>query len=167
MLLKQNDYYSLTSTTYFDYQWLMKRGFGFYLDRTLKTLSSVYIKHFKANSIDLTIEQWVILQRIYELGSEASQVEISKISYRNRATTSRVIGGLISKGLVKKDRFKGDLKRYRLVITSKGNKVVQKVLPITRDLREVGYNNINKKDFDTFLKVLDQLWSNYDEYEIP
>jgi len=35
----------------------------------------------------MTIEQWVILYRIYQLGDDASQSEIVKSNFRNRATT--------------------------------------------------------------------------------
>ena len=72
-------------------------GYGFLIDKTLKKLQSIYLYAFKDNGVDLTIEQWAILHRIYELGDEASQTEITKTNYRNRATTSRVISGLVKK----------------------------------------------------------------------
>ncbi len=143
----------------------LKEGFGFNMDRTLKKVNQVYLRHFAENNIDLTIEQWVVLQKIKELGEEVSQADIAKFSYRNRATTSRVLGGLCKKGLVKKDRFEGDLKRYRLTISKRGHRVLTKTLPIVEQLRRIGKNHISKKDFDIFLRVLDQLWNKYDEIE--
>ena len=140
-------------------------GFGFYLDRTLKKIVTVFLQHFKENDIDLTIEQWVILHRIHDLGDDASQVEISKLSYRNRATTSRVISGLAKKSLIQKKRFKGDQKRFKLIVTKKGLQIVKKALPIVEELRAVGYQNINDADFEAFMKVLDQLWENYESIE--
>ncbi|MEL7120322.1 MAG: MarR family transcriptional regulator [Bacteroidota bacterium] len=140
-------------------------GFGFQLDKTLKKIITVYIKQFENIGIDLSIEQWVILQSIYNLGEKASQVEISKTRYRNRATTSRVISGLERKGLIRKERFEGDQKRFRLVITPEGTQLVEKALPIVYQLREVGKENIHEEEFNTFLKVLDQLWANYEAFE--
>ena len=67
--------------------------FGIYIERTFKKIISTYQQVFRDNNIDLTIEQWVILQRIDTLGQNASQAEIANTSYRNRATTSRVIEG--------------------------------------------------------------------------
>jgi len=138
-------------------------GYGFYIDKTLKKLQSVYLKAFKDNGIDLTIEQWAILHRIYELGEKASQTEITKTNYRNRATTSRVIAGLVKKGLVVKEKFEGDGKRYQLTVTKQGKKIVAKVEPIMYNLREIGVAHIDKNDFQLFLKVLDQIWTNYDQ----
>ena len=95
-------------------------GFGVYLDRTLKKVQSTFLQVFAENNINLTIEQWVILQKVYLLGDKASQAEISKTNYRNRATTSRVISGLSEKGLLKKQRFDDDQKRFQLALTKAG-----------------------------------------------
>lgn len=137
-------------------------GYGFFIDKTLKKLQSIYLQAFKENGIDLTIEQWAILHRIYILGEEASQTEITKTNYRNRATTSRVIAGLVKKGLITKDRFEGDSKRFRLTVTHNGNSVVKIVEPIMYQLREIGITDISESDFTTFLTVLNKIWENYD-----
>ena len=142
------------------------KEFGIYLDRTLKKLTSTYQEVFRDNDVNLTIEQWVVLQRIYELGEDASQAEIAKSSYRNRATTSRVIGGLIKKGLIKKERFDGDLKRFKLVTTKEGDMMYEKILPLVQELRAVGYKGIDAEKFEVFLEVLEQIWENYDKAEV-
>jgi len=140
-------------------------GYGFFIDKTLKKLQSVYLQAFKQHGIDLSIEQWAILHRIYMLGDDASQTEITKTNYRNRATTSRVIAGLVSKGLITKDRFKGDSKRYKLTLTAAGNEIVDVVEPIMHHLRSVGVSDISKEDYESFLATLDKIWTNYNDYE--
>ena len=140
-------------------------GFGVYLDRTLKKVQSTFLQVFAENNINLTIEQWVILQKVYLLGDKASQAEISKTNYRNRATTSRVISGLSEKGLLKKQRFDDDQKRFQLVLTKAGEQLIQKTLPIISDIRKMSTQNISHEEFDIFIKVLNQIWDNYDRYE--
>ena len=120
---------------------------------------------FKRHGIDITIEQWVILQRIHLLGESASQAELSKLGDRNRATTSRGIDGLVTKGVIEKSKFDGDQRRFKLVITEKGQQLLNTALPISHTLRDVGYEKISNRDFNTFIKVLNQLWVNYEEYE--
>ncbi len=137
-------------------------GYGFLIDKTLKKLQSIYLKAFKEHGIDLTIEQWAILHRIYVLGDEASQSEITKTNYRNRATTSRVIAGLVIKGMITKDRFDGDSKRYKLTVTKTGHQTIETVEPIMYRLRAVGVKDINQKDYNTFISVLDRIWNNYE-----
>lgn len=141
------------------------QGFGRFLDRTLKKITQTYLHSFKKNGINLTMEQWVVLQQIYLVGENASQSNITKNAYRNRATTSRVIGGLSKKGLLTKERFEGNFKQYKLVLTEKGKEIIEKALPLSKELRLVGYQNVSEADFGVFLRVLEQLWENYDGYE--
>jgi len=141
-------------------------GFGVSLDRTLKKIQSTFLSAFAEHDIDLTIEQWVILRKVYLLGINASQAEISNTNFRNRATTSRVIRGLCKKGLLRKSHFVNDQKRFRLEITNKGQKLMTRVMPVIKDIRKMSIQNIEDSEFDIFLKVLDQIWENYDQYQI-
>ena len=140
-------------------------GFGVYIDRTLKKVQSTFLQVFMDNDIDLTIEQWVILQRVHLEGKDASQADIAKSNFRNRATTSRVISGLCKKGLLKKSRFRDDQKRYKLIITEDGKQLIEQVMPLIQDLRKVSTINISESDFEIFYQVLDQLYDNFDHYE--
>jgi DNA-binding MarR family transcriptional regulator len=140
-------------------------GFGLYLDLTLKKISETYLRVFKKYNINLTIEQFVILQRIDMLGSHASQKDIVETNYRNRATTSRVISGLCKKNLVIKKRFKSDLKRYKLIITKDGYLELDKAKPHVQKLRDLSQKNINQKDFKELLVVLDKIKDNYEFYD--
>lgn len=140
-------------------------GFGVYLDRTLKKVQATFLAAFAEHNIDLTIEQWVILRRVHLLGADASQSEISNTNFRNRATTSRVISGLCKKGFLNKSRFRDDQKRFKLVMTPSGEELMQRVMPLITEIRSMSTENISDEEFDIFLKVLDQIWENYDRYE--
>ena len=140
-------------------------GFGVYLDRTLKKVQATFIAAFAENNIDLTIEQWVILRRVHLLGADASQSEISNTNFRNRATTSRVISGLCKKGYLKKSRFRDDQKRNKLSMTPQSLELMQRVMPLIKEIRAMSIENISEAEFDIFLKVLDEIWKNYDRYE--
>ncbi|MEM6865412.1 MAG: helix-turn-helix domain-containing protein, partial [Bacteroidota bacterium] len=88
-------------------------GIGLHLDLVLRKIQDAYLRKFDELAVDMTIEQWVILHRIFELGEEASQREIVRTNFRNRATTSRIIGRLENKGWITKTRFEGDQKRFK------------------------------------------------------
>lgn len=137
------------------------QGIGLHLDLVLRKIQEAYLAKFDELGLELTIEQWVILHQVYELGDEASQRDIVQSNFRNRATISRVIGGLQRKGWLQKTRFEGDQKRFKLVLTQSGNEVVNLVLPHARQLRKRSINNMTTEQFDTFLAVLDQLGENY------
>lgn len=136
-------------------------GIGLHLDLVLRKIQDAYLRTFEELGVDMTIEQWVVLHRIYELGDEASQREIVRTNFRNRATTSRIIGRLERKNWIAKTRFEGDQKRFKLELTENGKAVIDLVLPYAVDLRKLAINNLDVSEFDTFLKVLDQIGENY------
>nr|WP_298794051.1 MarR family transcriptional regulator [uncultured Allomuricauda sp.] len=136
-------------------------GIGLHLDLVLRKVQDAYLRKFKELNIDLTIEQWVILYRIYQVGDDVSQSDIVKSNFRNRATTSRVIGGLERKGWITKTRFEGDLKRFKLELTSEGKRVIATVEPHANLLRKQAIKGLNTNEFETFLRVLDQIGENY------
>nr|WP_299339453.1 MarR family transcriptional regulator [Allomuricauda sp.] len=136
-------------------------GIGLHLDLVLRKIQDAYLRTFEQLGVDMTIEQWVILHRISELGEEASQREIVRTNFRNRATTSRVIGKLENKNWITKTRFEGDQKRFKLELTPKGHEIIDLVLPHAIKLRTQAIDNLDVLEFQTFLKVLDQIGENY------
>lgn len=140
------------------------QGIGLHLDLVLRKVQEAYLRTFRSLNLEMTIEQWVILHQVHELGVYASQREIVQTNFRNRATISRVIGGLERKGWLKKTRFEGDQKRFKLELTSKGQEIIDMVLPYAITLRKQTVKNLDMEEFHTFLKVLNQIGSNYETY---
>lgn len=136
-------------------------GIGLHLDLVLRKVQDAYLRTFQELRIAMTIEQWVILYRIHQLGDNVSQSDIVKSNFRNRATTSRVIGGLERKGWISKSRFKGDMKRFKLELTKEGRKIINTVEPHANKLRNKAIEGLDVVEFETFLKVLDRIGGNY------
>lgn len=139
------------------------QGMGFHLDLVLRKIQRAYLRKFTKLGVDTTIEQWVVLYRIHQLGDDASQRDIVNENFRNRATTSRVIGGLEKKGWISKTRFEGDQKRFKLELTPKGQEILDLTLPSALELRKLAITNVDASEFETFIKVLDQIGENYEE----
>ncbi|WP_148261496.1 MarR family winged helix-turn-helix transcriptional regulator [Flagellimonas ruestringensis] len=141
------------------------QGMGFHLDLVLRKIQKAYLRTFNELGVDTTIEQWVILYQIHQLGENASQRDIVNENFRNRATTSRVIGGLERKGWISKTRFEGDQKRFKLELTPKGKEILDITLPSALQLRKLAIKDVDTSEFETFLRVLDKIGENYEENE--
>ncbi len=139
------------------------QGIGLHLDLVLRKIQEAYLQKFDALGVEMTIEQWVILHQVYELGENASQRAIVQSNFRNRATISRVIGGLDRKGWIKKTRFEGDQKRFKLELTLEGKELIEMVLPEAQKLRQKAINNLEAGEFENFLTVLERIGANYEE----
>jgi len=140
------------------------QGIGLHLDSVLRSIQDAYLRTFESLGVDMTIEQWVILHQVYELGDKASQRDIVQSNFRNRATISRVIGGLQRKGWINKTRFKDDQKRFKIELTDQGENIIEKVLPFAIKLRKQAINGLGLLEFETFLRVLDQIGDNYKKF---
>lgn len=138
------------------------KGMGLHLDMVLRKIQRAYLRAFEALGLEVTIEQWVLLHQIYEMGEGAAQNDIVKGNFRNRATISRVIGGLERRGWIQKKRFDGDQKRFRLQLTPQGREIIQRSLPTALALRKLAIKNVDPQEFESFLKVLDQIGENYE-----
>lgn len=136
-------------------------GIGLHLDLVLRKIQKRYLEVFDDHGIQITIEQWVLLHKIYELGESAAQAEIVRTDFRNRATTSRVISGLERKGYIRKERFEGDRKRFKLSLSTEGQLLVNRALPLAEKLRATALRGIAEEDFRIFLRVLDAIGQNY------
>ena len=139
------------------------QGMGFHLDLVLRKIQKAYLRTFDELGVDTTIEQWVILYQIHQLGEDASQRDIVNENFRNRATTSRVIAGLERKGWISKTRFEGDQKRFKLELTPKGQEILNITLPSALALRKLAVKDVDTSEFEIFLKVLDRIGENYEE----
>ncbi|NKI30659.1 MarR family winged helix-turn-helix transcriptional regulator [Croceivirga thetidis] len=137
------------------------QGIGLHLDLVLRKIQEAYLRTFEELGVDMTIEQWVILHQVYEMGEDASQREIVQSNFRNRATISRVIGGLERKGWLQKTRFEGDQKRFKIELTKEGHQLIETVLPEAKRLRKNAIKNLDANEFENFLRVLEQIGENY------
>lgn len=138
-------------------------GIGFHLDMVLRTIQLAYTQRFREVGVEISVEQWVFLQRIHNKGGEAPQRELVRLNFRNKATTSRLIQGLVKKKLLTQQRFEGDRKRFNLVLTEKGLELVQKLEPIAQELRSQAIAGIDESQWEIFLQILDKVRDNYSE----
>ena len=136
-------------------------GIGLHLDLALRCIQEAYLRCFRELKVDLTIEQWVILHKIARSKGGAAQSDIAKTNFRNRATTSRIISMLERKKMITKSRFPGDKKRYRLDLTDYGQSIFEKTMAPTAVLRKHSIQGLSLEEFQTFMKVLDQIKTNY------
>lgn len=135
---------------------------GTYIDRTLKIIRWNYLQAFKAAGVDITTEQWVVLDQL-SLKSGISLTGLANRTFKNTATLSRIIDLLCQKGLIKRQRQDQDRRQYELHLTDSGVTVVKKLRPIVFELRRQGWKNISQSDYEHFIQIIDQIYSNFEE----
>ena len=62
---------------------------GTVLDRTTRLLKQHYLRAFKEEGIDISTEQWVLLDQLYT-GGDASQTDLANGTFKDAPTVSRI-----------------------------------------------------------------------------
>lgn len=132
---------------------------GYYLERTSRLVKLRYLQAFAQMGIDITPEQWVMLDSLYQRNGR-SQTELAGDSYKNAPTVSRIIDLLEKKGLVERQRFENDRRRYKIFLTDAGKAVVEKVQPSVSSLRAQSWDNLSDEDYTHFLRIINQVFDN-------
>lgn len=138
------------------------KHFGTFIDRAFRIIKLNFLQAFKEAGVDITTEQWVIIDSLYQKNG-LSQTELANQSFKNAPTISRIIDLLCKKGLTERQRFENDRRRYKIFLTEKGASAYEKVLPKVRELREQGWENLTEEDYDTFLRIIQQVYNNFDK----
>ena len=137
------------------------KSIGYQLERTSRIVKLAYLQAFNQLGVDITPEQWVMLDSLYHKNGQ-SQTDLANASYKDAPTVSRILDLLGKKGLTERQRFANDRRRYKIFLTDEGKKVVEKVLSVVESLREKGWKNLSEEDYESFLRIMQQIFANYE-----
>ena len=137
-------------------------NFGAYIDQTLRVVRLDMIKRFKEADVDITTEQWMLLHSLYKQNGQ-SQTDLANGSFKNAPTVSRIIDLLCKKGFTERQRFDNDRRRYKIFLTELGRASVEKALPSVLASRQKGWNGLDDKDYEHFLRIMNRIFDNFSE----
>lgn len=140
------------------------KKFGFLLERTFRITKLSFIKVFNKLQIDITPDQWVLLDTLNNNG-ELSQKEISGQSFKDAATISRIIDKLEKKDLVTRTSEQKDRRKTTIKLTEKGKQTVDKCQQEIDMLRRHSWQNLTEKDYEDFQRIMNQVFNNFDSYQ--
>lgn len=136
--------------------------FGSFIDRTMKVIRQQYTQAFKELGADITTEQWVILDSLFQHDGQ-SQTDLADGSFKNMATVSRIIDLMCEKGLTERFRSEKDKRRYKIFLTENGRHLYSRVRPKVDELRTLGWRGLNDGDYGDFLRIMNRIFDNFQE----
>jgi DNA-binding MarR family transcriptional regulator len=138
------------------------KNFGAVMDRTLKIIKANYQRAFKEVGLDITTEQWVLIDTLYK-NNGVSQNDLASGSFKDAPTVSRIIDLLCKKGMTERQRFENDRRRYRVFLTEKGKEVYEQALPKVIELRGRGWNGLTEEDYGHYFRIMERIFENFQE----
>jgi MarR family transcriptional regulator, transcriptional regulator for hemolysin len=125
----------------------------FTIEKSIKTYRQFAQRQIDNAGIDITIDQWLVLKSIQDL-PDISQHQIAENVFKDYASVTRMIELLVKKEYLLREFHKTDRRRFNLVITRKGQAVIQKLIPVIAANRKQALKSLTKQEIEknkTFL----------------
>jgi DNA-binding MarR family transcriptional regulator len=100
-----------------------KRAYFFKIDSTIKKIRNFMQKNLTEGKIDLTVDQWVVLDHI-KPNPGITQNELGNIIYKDAPTITRILDLLVKKNLIERNMSKQDRRKFTLNLTTEGLELI-------------------------------------------
>ena len=135
---------------------------GTLIDRTTRLMKAHFQRTFKDAGIDITPEQWVLLDHLFKAGA-SSQTDLANGTFKDAPTVSRIIDKLSQKGMAQRSRFPNDRRRYQVDLTDKGREIHDVLNPKVEELRVQAWSGLSQDDYDDLVRLLGAIRENFPE----
>ncbi len=116
-------------------------------------------KQLATSGIDLTVDQWVVLDHIYP-SPGISQNDLAQTTAKDAPTTTRILEILINKGWVERKAARLDRRKSMLFLTEEGIQLHEKAFPIIAAARKQAWEGLSDADFDQLVRMMDTIYGN-------
>lgn len=123
--------------------------------RLKKYLSEV----FKKNGVNLTAEQYLVMDTLWNEGT-LTQQEIAFIIQKDKNSVTQFIDNLEKKGLVARSVSKDDRRVNNIVVTKEGMALKDSTKQLAIETMEKALEGIPEQDVLTFVDVLKKVCAN-------
>jgi len=134
---------------------------GHQIEVTAKKVRKSFKQELRQAKLGITVEQWIILQALENKGG-LSQLEISQAVYKDQPSVTRIIDKLVKKELITRNDDEQDRRKFRIFLTTKGEAMVRKILPLVDVFRQKAFGGIDQSQLDQFQHTLQLISKNLD-----
>lgn len=131
----------------------------FTLEKSIKKYRQFAQKQIDNANIDITIDQWLVLKSIQDL-PDISQHQIAENVFKDYASVTRMIELLVKKDYLTRAFHATDRRRFNLIITKKGNSVLDKLIPIITANRKQALKSLTKEEIEKNRAFLNRIIEN-------
>ncbi len=120
-------------------------------------------KNFKQSAIDITIEQWSVLYHLWKEEGQ-SQQHLSKATFRDKPSITRLVDNLEKSRLVKRVASKNDRRSNLIFLTKEGKNLQEKTMEIANRTLNEALAGVTNGQIEIAKEVLQKV---YDNLSIP
>ena len=137
----------------------LDKSAGYLINMTTLLLKREFSSAIKNNNINVTPEQWAILNRLNEK-SGLTQKEVAKLTFKDNANITRIVDKLENKGLVIRQSDSNDRRTWKISITSKGAEMRDSIEPLAIEVLKKATKGLSENDVELFNNTLKKIMEN-------
>lgn len=126
---------------------------GFIIAKTNYLMKSYFSKAIKNNDLDITTEQWAILNAVYH-NPGASQTDLALSCLKDKTNVTRILDLLVKKNYVVRNIDLNDRRIYNITLTDLGESVLEKLVNISVNVNMTFISDMNR---DAYLELVHTL----------
>jgi DNA-binding MarR family transcriptional regulator len=140
-------------------QFHLDSAIGFVVGRTCHIMRKAFGKTFSAAGHSVTPEEWVLLNRLWARDGQRP-AELAESTIRDRSTVTRLLDGMVSKGLVRRETDPDDRRAIQTWLTPEGIALKKQLIPVAEGLLKRATRGISKAELRTTRETLSKFQSN-------
>ena len=137
----------------------LEDSFGYLINQAAQRLKYELHQTFQAKGYDVTPEQWVVLNRLWEQDG-LSQVDLAERTFKDKPSTTRILSLLEKKRIVVRRPDESDGRILRVFLTNTGKDLKEKLVPCAVDVLAKSGKNLTKEELDQFKMMLHRILDN-------
>lgn len=131
----------------------------FLLDRTLRQLRFALQRHFEEKEVNLTVDQWIVLNEAVSSGMISQKVLADRIA-KDPASVTRIVHSLEKSKLIARVKSETDQRIALLKVTAQGKKEIARSHSAVQSYRKAALKGISKEELIPVKALLDKLFEN-------
>jgi DNA-binding MarR family transcriptional regulator len=134
-------------------------SYGYLINLAAQRLKYELHQTFQAKGIDITPEQWAVLNRLWEQDG-LSQVELAERTFKDKPGTTRILNLLEKKGVVLRRRDADDGRVLHVFLTKAGRDLKEKLIPCAEEVLAKSGQNLTNEEVQQFKHILTKILNN-------
>ena len=130
----------------------------FLMDTTIKRARQLLDKAFENAYVDLTADQWVLLECLSRK-TEMTQQELAECAEKDPSTVTTIIDILFTKGYIARYDSALDRRSKLVSLTTAGKEIYVKASAEAGNVRQAGFNNLTQEEYRVLCEALRKIHS--------
>ena len=142
---------------------ILVKQVGVYVNILNCRLKKYLAEVFKKNHVNLTAEQYLVMDTLWNEGTLTQQA-IAFIIQKDKNSVTQFVDNLEKKGLVTRSVAKEDRRVNNIVVTEKGMALKDSTKQLAIDTMNKAIDGISETDLRTFVAVLKKVCANISDF---